>query len=111
MRSSAFLPVTLAIVCLFSSPANAQGPPPKLPRFAVDIRGIVPKFSSDPQLAASRQLDQRELPGVGLGIDGGAHVYLFTWKAVTVGIGGQVTLARSHSGSSRVGDAQLRAVT
>jgi hypothetical protein len=116
MRSSAVspltLPVVLAIVWLSSSSASAQGPPPPIPRFVVDLRGIVPKFSGDQQLAASRQLDQRELPGVGVGVDGGAHLYLFTWKALTVGIGGQVTLARSHSSASnRPGDVPLRAVT
>jgi hypothetical protein len=49
------------------------------------------------------------MPGPGLGLEGGAHVYLFTWKAVTVGIGGQVTLARSHAAPTE--ESGLRSVT
>jgi hypothetical protein len=37
-----------------------------------------------------------QLPGVGLGLDAGAHVYLLRWKAVTLGLGGQLTFARAH---------------
>jgi hypothetical protein len=63
----------------------------------LDARGTVPLFPKDPQLAASRALAVGELPGAGLGVDAGAHVYLFKWKAVTFGIGAQLTLGRSHA--------------
>jgi hypothetical protein len=75
----------------------AQGPPPRIGPFAVDVHGTVPKFSNDAQLAESRALAQAELPGIGLGIHAAAHVYVFTWKAVTVGIGGAIARARAHS--------------
>jgi hypothetical protein len=78
-------------------PALAQEPPPRIGPFAFDGRATVPLFPADPLWAASRGLLVAEMPGAGLGVEGGVHVYLFTWKAVTFGIGGQVTLARSHS--------------
>ena len=89
--------------------AAAQGPPPRIGPFVVDLRGTVPRFKADPQLAASRGLSVSEMPGSGSGIDAGAHVYVFTWKAVTVGFGAQVTLARSHA--SPLEGSGLRPVT
>ena len=69
-------------------------------------------FADTPELAASRGLSETELPGAGLGIDLGAHLYLFTWKAVTVGVGGQATLGRStFSPPEANGVAVGRAVT
>ena len=51
------------------------------------------------QLADSRGLLVQELPGRGLAFHGGAHVYPVKWKAVTFGIGAEVTLARSRQAS------------
>ena len=82
-----------------SSPMNAsaQEPPPRIGPFVIDVRGTVPRFDQNDQLAESRGLLPGELPGTGLGVDAGAHLYVFTWKAVTFGLGGQVTLARAHA--------------
>jgi hypothetical protein len=92
--------------------AGAQEPPPPLPHVVLDIRGSVPKFTTEPQLAESRGLLASELPSRGFGGDLGLHLYLFKWKALTVGIGGQVTLTRGVSspanGATTVG---LRSVT
>ena len=116
MRPSAVfrltLPVSLAIIFVSASFANAQDAPPPFPRVVVDLRVSVLKFPGDFEVAAARQLDQRELPGVGLGIDGGAQLYLFKWGAVTVGGGLQLTLARSRSSPlAAAGEAPLRSVT
>jgi hypothetical protein len=103
-------PIALAIVLLFAARPRAQDPPPPISRFVVDLRGSFPKFSGDQQLADSRALDVRQLPGIGLGVDVGAHVHLFKWKAITFGLGGQVTLGRSRS--SPIGtEPRLSAVT
>lgn len=91
------LAITLAIVSFVAAPVGAQDPPPPIGRVVVDVRGSVPKFPADPLLAASRDLDVRELPGLGIGFDAGAHLYLLKWKATTLGLGGQVTMARAHS--------------
>ena len=55
-------------------------------------------FPNDaPQLAASRGLSVTELPGAGLGGRAGAHVYLFKYKAITLGVGGEVLVGKSSS--------------
>jgi hypothetical protein len=77
--------------------ALAQDPPPPIGRFVIDVRGTVPRFEQSDQLAQSRGLVLAELPRTGLGVDVGAHVYVFKWKAVTFGLGGQLTLGRAHS--------------
>ena len=81
------------------SPLNvsAQDPPPRIGPFVIDVRGTVPRFDQSDQLAQSRGMVLGELPRTGLGVDAGAHFYVFTWKAVTFGLGGQATLARAHS--------------
>lgn len=93
------------------SPVFAQDPPPKLPLIVLDLRGSVPSFPREDQLAASRGLQMTELPGRGLGADLGLHLRVFTWRAVTVGLGGQITLARATVSGSTQGGAIRRAVT
>src|SRR5262245_31463075 len=101
--------IALAVVELTPSIAIAQEPPPRIGPFVVDGRGTVPLFKEDPQLAASRDLSINELPGPGLGVDANAHVYVLKWKAITFGLGAQLTLARSHASPSA--DSGLRPVT
>jgi hypothetical protein len=90
-----------------SVPAGAQDPPPPLPRLVVEARGTVPKFPSDLGLAASRGLPVSSLPGIGLGFGVGAHVYVYRWKAVTFGLGADVSAARAHSSPLRSSDGQV----
>jgi hypothetical protein len=98
MRRAA-LALSAAAVLFANERALAQEPPSPLPRIALDLHGIVPVFPNDnAQLAASRGLASvGELPGAGLGGRIGLHVYLFKWKAITVGVGGEVFSARSTS--------------
>jgi hypothetical protein len=92
--------------------AAAQDPPPKIGPFVVDLHATVPRFPADPQLADSRGLVDRELPGSGLGAHAAAYFYPFTWKAVTFGLGGDVTIARSHGGAQPISSTVTgRAVT
>jgi hypothetical protein len=110
------IPAAVACACLafFCLPvhAAAQDPPPPLPHIVLDARGSTLKFSVEPELAASRGLLESELPGRGLGGDLALHFYLFKWKVVTFGLGGQVTLARAiTSGSVVSGTTVVRAVT
>jgi len=94
MRLLVVLALTeVAAVC---PSASAQEPPPRLPIVVVDLHGVVPSFSDDPRLAESRGLNQAQLPGLGVGGVVGAHVYPFKWRAVTFGIGGQLTVARAR---------------
>lgn len=86
----------LAAVFGGAQQADAQEPPPPIPRLAVDLHGTVATFPSDPNLALSRGLDPSELPGRGFGGDVAVHVYPFTYRAVTFGIGGRLTTLRAH---------------
>ena len=97
------LAVAASAVVLTGASAFAQDPP--LPRVVADVHGIVPTFPNDSaQLAASRFVaDQNrsllvtELPGAGLGGRAGVTVYLFRWKRITLGVGGEALVARSSS--------------
>lgn len=78
----------------------------------MDVRGTMPRFGSDPQLAASRGVKELELPGSGFGVDVDAQAYAFRWKAVTFGVGGQLTIGRSHASAGTAADGTTaRAVT
>jgi len=97
LRPLHFATVLTAALLLLARPAAAQDPPPKIGPFVVDLHGTIPRFpSDDAQLAASRGLLLSELPGSGLGLHTGAHVYLLRWKAVTFGVGAQLTMAKSQ---------------
>jgi hypothetical protein len=98
---------------LIARTAGAQDPPPRIGPFVVDLRGTIPTFSNDPQLAASRGLSQAELPGFGLGVSLGVHVYVARIGPVTLGVGGEAMIGRSHSDAPAATDqsASLRAVT
>jgi hypothetical protein len=93
-----------AVLCVHGR-ADAQDAPAPFPRVVLDLHGIVPVFPNDNlQLANSRfvselnrPLSVGELPGAGFGGRIGVHAYLFKWKAITFGIGGEVFSARSSS--------------
>ncbi len=91
------LTISVVVCLLCACRAGAQGEPPPIGHFVADVRGTVPVFKKDAAIAASRGLSASELPGVGLGLDAGVHLYLLRWKAITFGLGGQVTLARAHA--------------
>jgi hypothetical protein len=88
--------LALALVAIETTGIAAQDEPPPIGPFVLDVRGTFPPFPEDLQLADSRGLNTRELPGRGLGVDVGAHVYLFRWKAITFGLGGQFTVGRAR---------------
>jgi hypothetical protein len=76
--------------------ARAQEPPPTIPFFVIDLHGAFPRFPLDQQLADSRNMNLAELPGPGLGVQVGLHIYPVRWRAITFGIGGEVTANRSR---------------
>jgi hypothetical protein len=100
-RPLAALLLTLVWLSL-ASRAAAQEPPPKIGPFVLDVHGTVPRFSDDAQLTQSRDLLEREMPGIGLGLHASANVYVFTWKAVTFGLGADAALARAHNGPEAI---------
>jgi hypothetical protein len=68
------------------------------------VHGTVPRFPRDQQLADSRALLLRELPGAGFGLHGGVHVYPLRWKAVTFGLGADLTVARAAQSAPRIAE-------
>ncbi|OFW12972.1 MAG: hypothetical protein A3F69_02545 [Acidobacteria bacterium RIFCSPLOWO2_12_FULL_66_10] len=94
MRAVAVSLVLLAI--LAPRPAGAQDPPPRIGPFVLDLHATKPRFPNDPLLAASRGLALAELPGSGLGVQVGVHVYPLRWRAVTFGAGGEVTFGQAR---------------
>ena len=105
--------IAALVICLtLCSSAHAQEPP--IGPFVVDLHGTFPMFPNDLlDLAESRGLSLAELPGVGVGVDVGAHVYLLKWRAITFGVGGELTIGRARSTPPTVGrqTTSLRPVT
>jgi hypothetical protein len=91
--------LAVLVVCVLwtaTAPAAAQETPPRIGPIVIDLHGTVPRFpDEDPALAASRGLSVSELPGRGFGVQAGAHVYFFRWRAITFGFGGEIVLARA----------------
>jgi hypothetical protein len=98
----AFAAVVLGAPC-----AAAQAPPPRIPWFVFDVHGTFAKFPDTAAVATSRGLQMLELPGGSFGVDAGLHLYPLRWKAITFGIGAQVTAARSHQEPTAAGVAAL----
>jgi len=90
-------PGAVLFIVLHSSSVSAQPASPRIGPFVVDVRGTFPHFPDDPLLAQSRGVAATDLPGIGIGIAVGAHVYLLKWRAMTFGIGGELMTGRAHS--------------
>ena len=101
-----------AVLCLLALavPAFAQEPPPKIGPFVIDLHATVPRFPGDLQLAESRNMMLAELPGTGLGVQAGVHIYLFKWRAITFGVGGEVASSRARQTPAE-GTQNVRAAT
>lgn len=96
-RMRAFVITSAILITLIAADrALAQDPPPKIGPFVADLHVTVPPFPQDPQLAASRDMTIAELPGRGLGVLVGLHVYPLRWRAVTFGLGGEFATARAR---------------
>jgi hypothetical protein len=100
MRPRTGIATAIAVLLLATS-AAAQDPPPRIGPVVIDLRGILPKFPDSLPLAQSRGIDQSALPGRGIGVEAGAHVFPVKVGIVTIGIGGRLTLARSQGGGGQ----------
>jgi len=90
----------ICITMVGAARVNAQDPPPPIPRFVVDVHASVPLFPSDSQqLIDSRNPSWSlgDLPSRGWGGQLGLHLNLLRWRALTLGIGGEVMVARATS--------------
>jgi hypothetical protein len=92
----------LFVAAIDVSRAGAQGPPPPIGPFVVDLHASFPGFPNDSQpLADSRSVQNlASLPGRGIGAQLGVHYYFLHWKAITFGIGGELMVARATTSAS-----------
>ena len=94
------------IVCLlFAARAGAQAPvaplpppPPSvqddpdslpIPKFAVDVRGVIPRFKQNTTIAEGLGVSTANLPTRGLGVVVGAHWYPLHAGIVALGVGAE----------------------
>ena len=77
------------------SGAAAQNEEP-IGGYVIDLRGSTANLGGNEDLAAMRGLRPDQLPARGLGVDLGAHVYFFRWRAVTFGLGASVQSAAAQ---------------
>lgn len=89
--------VFVLVFAALARPAFAQDPPPPIPWMVVDLHASVPRFDSDDeQLAESRGMHLAELPGSGLGVQLGLHLYPLHTRLITVGVGGELAMGRAR---------------
>jgi hypothetical protein len=62
--------------------------------FAADVRVALPRFPHDEAIATTLGVTDENLPGRGLGLSFGAHVYPFRGK-VALGLGAEVLMTRA----------------
>jgi hypothetical protein len=100
VRRAALLACLAVLVASAAQPLFAQEPPPPIGPLVFDVHGVLPMFDDSAELAQSRGLGAGELPGIGLGVSGGAHYYLPKVAGITIGIGAEAMLGRSHADGS-----------
>ena len=76
-----------------ASAAEAQPLEPPGP-FVLDARGALARFKQDPAVAQGLDVAAEDLPTRGLGVVAGAHWYPLRSRHITLGLGGEVLLAR-----------------
>ena len=86
------VPCGVILLLLTAASAAAQDPGPIGP-FVIDVRASLVGVGQDTQLATNRGLRPDQLAASGLGLDIGGHVYLFRWRAVTIGLGASTLFA------------------
>lgn len=107
IRSPAFI-IVLSVALLVlarARPVFAQQPVQRIGPFVLDVRGAMPKYGQNADLAVAHGLNAGDLPSRGFGVVVDGHYYFLKWHAITFGIGGQVLLSRGHNGGSAAGPA------
>ncbi|HEY7497930.1 MAG TPA: hypothetical protein VH740_05440 [Vicinamibacterales bacterium] len=89
----------LAGVLLASCPLHALAQEPEtepIGPFAADLRVALPRFPRDAAIATALGVTEENLPGRGLGISAGLHVYPLRMGKVKLGLGGELLLGRAR---------------
>jgi hypothetical protein len=85
------------LVCLAIAASATAQPKEPIPPFAVDIRGAFARHKAEPSVASDLGVTPANLPSRSLGLVAGAHVYPLRSKRVTLGLGGNVVMARGSA--------------
>ena len=95
-RLTCFCPFAITFIVLSGgAPVLAQEAPPRIPLVAFDAHVTFPNFPVEQALADSRDMTLAELPGHGFGLHAAVTFYPLKWKAITFGIGGEITANRA----------------
>jgi hypothetical protein len=97
MRTRIFVTIALLACCL-ATPVAAQEPSEQpITRYVADLRVALPKVPDNDGLAKPYGLAGVNLPGLGLGVEFGGHVYPIRRRSVAFGIGISGVFGRSHA--------------
>ncbi len=99
-RSVLAFGIVAALTCAVPRAVDAQ-PRESIGRLVLDLRGSFVPFGRNAEFAELRGFAGPQTPGLGLGFEAGAHVYVFRWKAITFGLGGSV---HSSAANQRPGE-------
>ena len=92
--------VVFLVLLACASRVHAQDPPPRIPWVVVDLHANVATFPNDAELAASRDVLQSGCRDWAWAATL-AHLYPLRWRAVTFGIGAQISTTRAHGAGDR----------
>jgi hypothetical protein len=96
MTRTRLLLLSFAVVGGLAAAAVAQDrEPAPIGRFAADARVAFPNFPDDPEIATALAVTPEDLPGRGLGLSFGIHFYPARLGRVTLGVGGELVMARA----------------
>jgi len=92
-------PIVLAALafCFAAQGAAQELSEQPISRYVADLHVALPKVPGNDDLAAPYGLAGTNLPGLGLGVDVGAHIYPLRWRSVTFGVGVSGVIGRSHA--------------
>src|ERR1044071_5968388 len=95
-------PLVLSLLfALGASPALAQrlpqGPTDQLPPYVFDVRGLFAFLKADETTAHSLGILPANLPGHGLGLVAGAHIYPLRHGGFALGLGGELAIANGSA--------------
>jgi hypothetical protein len=95
------MPMPRAVCCVFAclviaAPVAAQEKNEPIGRFALDARGIFARHKIEPSIATELGVAAAGIPTRSFGLVGGGHYYFWHTSKITLGIGGEMLIARGR---------------
>ena len=95
-RRLAAVAATLVSMLVAPGTARAQQEPGPPGPFAIDVRGALVRLKPSGTTAGAIGVPLASLPGLGLGVDLGAHWYVLRTRKITLGVGASVVVSRGR---------------